>query len=119
VKVCAALGLGSVHYILQFAILSQFLENACGWVFYGVSFFSMHSSTIQYYETNAERLALRYAEADETDPRLFVNREPEEVQLLFERIGFTYRARKDNPDGLGRPSLWSTMVFDYAANIGV
>lgn len=57
-------------------------------------------------------------EQDETDPRLFVNREPEEVQLLFERIGFTYRARKDSPDGLGRSILWSTMVFDYVANIG-
>lgn len=55
---------------------------------------------------------------DAADARLFVNRAPQEIQLLFERIGFSFRFRKDNPDGLGRSIIWSTLVFDYDSNLG-
>ena len=55
---------------------------------------------------------------DASDARLFVNREPQEVQLLFERIGFVFRARVDSADGLGRDILWSTLVFDHDSTVG-
>ena len=50
-------------------------------------------------------------ERQEKDVRLYVDREPGEVQLLFERLGFRFLAREETKDGLGRNMLWSTMVF--------
>ncbi len=57
-------------------------------------------------------------EPDAADARLFVNRQPEEYQLLFERIGFSFRYRQDSPDGLGRSMAWTTLIFDSAADSG-
>ncbi len=41
----------------------------------------------------------------EDDTRLYVNREPGEVRLLFERLGFSFLAKEENEDGLGRGTL--------------
>lgn len=49
----------------------------------------------------------------EEDKRLFVNREPGEVRLLFERLGFSFLAKEENEDGLGRDTRWTTLVFGY------
>lgn len=45
------------------------------------------------------------------DPRLYVNREPGEVRLLFERLGFEFLTSEENEDGLGRGVRWTTLVF--------
>ena len=50
-------------------------------------------------------------ERQEKDVRLNVDREPGEVQLLFERLGFRFLAREETKDGLGRNMLWTSMVF--------
>ncbi len=50
-------------------------------------------------------------ERQEKDVRLYVDREPGEVQLLFERLGFRLLAREETKDGLGRDLLWTSMVF--------
>lgn len=50
-------------------------------------------------------------ERREKDVRLYVDREPGEVQLLFERLGFRLLAREETKDGLGRNMLWTSMVF--------
>jgi phage repressor protein C with HTH and peptisase S24 domain/SAM-dependent methyltransferase len=47
----------------------------------------------------------------EEDPRLYADREPGEVRLLFERLGFTFLAKEENEDGLGRATRWTTLVF--------
>jgi SAM-dependent methyltransferase/SOS-response transcriptional repressor LexA len=57
-------------------------------------------------------------EPDPTDPRLYLNRQPDEVRLLFERIGFTFRFRQDAPDHLGRQRSWTTLVFDLDGALG-
>jgi len=44
--------------------------------------------------------------------RLYTNLIPEEVELLFERLGLDRIGRWDDPDSLGRPGiLWTTMLF--------
>jgi hypothetical protein len=43
--------------------------------------------------------------------RLFRERPPEELQLLFERLGFRLAARYQLPDTLQRGLLWHTLVF--------
>ncbi len=44
--------------------------------------------------------------------RLFNERPPGELRLLFERLGFRFVAQHDADDGLGRPEVhWSTLVF--------
>ena len=57
-------------------------------------------------------------EASEEDPRLFVNREPSQVQLFFERIGFRLLYATENNDGLGRDFQWTTMVFESEGVLG-
>jgi len=56
-------------------------------------------------------------ERQEKDVRLYVDREPGEVQLLFERLGFRLLAREETKDGLGRNMLWTSMVFSYRCSI--
>ncbi|HQA37855.1 MAG TPA: hypothetical protein PLW27_03045 [Kiritimatiellia bacterium] len=102
----------------------------------------MHEITRQYYNANAEPLATQYRTADVAalhalfrrwlpprgrfvcsfcsgrtssaeGPRLYADREPCEVRLLFERLGFTFVAKEENADGLGRGTRWVTLVFDY------
>jgi hypothetical protein len=47
--------------------------------------------------------------------RLFRERPPGELQLLFEKHGFTLAARRESPDTLGRPALrWVSLVFNRA-----
>jgi len=43
--------------------------------------------------------------------RLFRERPAEELQLLFERLGFRLAARYQTPDSLQRDLLWSSLVF--------
>ncbi|MBF0498676.1 MAG: methyltransferase domain-containing protein [Candidatus Riflebacteria bacterium] len=57
--------------------------------------------------------------ADSSDARLFVNREPAEVQLLFERIGFRLLAKDQNSDGLNRDFIWNTLVLAFDGDLGV
>lgn len=51
------------------------------------------------------------AKRQEKDERIYVNREPVEVQLLFERLGFRLLARDETKDGLGRNIVWTSIVF--------
>ena len=53
------------------------------------------------------------------DTRLFVNREPAQVQLFFERIGFHLLFSGSNKDGLGRDIGWHTLVFESEGNLAV
>ncbi len=57
-------------------------------------------------------------EASEDDPRLFVNREPSQVQLFFERIGFRLLYAAENNDGLGQDIPWTTLVFESEGVLG-
>jgi SAM-dependent methyltransferase/SOS-response transcriptional repressor LexA len=50
-------------------------------------------------------------ESAESDPRLYVNREPGEVRLIFERLGFVVLAQEDTEDSLKRGIRWTTLVF--------
>jgi SAM-dependent methyltransferase len=48
--------------------------------------------------------------------KLFRERPPEELRLLFERHGFTFIARCESPDAFARPALrWVSLVFRAAA----
>ena len=46
--------------------------------------------------------------------RLIIERVPEEIQLLFERLGFQLLTRVQNDDALGRPVKWFTLVMQKA-----
>jgi SAM-dependent methyltransferase len=46
--------------------------------------------------------------------RLYNERPPEEVQLLFERLGFRLVARADIPDFLNRDIRWYTLILQRA-----
>jgi SOS-response transcriptional repressor LexA/SAM-dependent methyltransferase len=52
-------------------------------------------------------------ESSATDPRLYVNREPGEVRLIFERLGFVVLTQEDTEDSLKRGIRWTTLVFGY------
>ena len=43
--------------------------------------------------------------------RLIIERVPEEIQLLFERLGFQLLTRVQNDDALGRPIKWYSLVM--------
>ncbi len=43
--------------------------------------------------------------------RLIMERVPEEIQLLFERLGFQLLTRVQNDDTLDRPVKWFSLVF--------
>ena len=58
-------------------------------------------------------------ETSENDTRLFVNREPAQVQLFFERIGFRLLFAEENKDGMGRDILWTTLVFESEGTLGI
>lgn len=45
------------------------------------------------------------------DQVLFINREPAEIRILFERLGFSLLFTETNPDGMGRERVWTTLVF--------
>jgi cyclopropane fatty-acyl-phospholipid synthase-like methyltransferase len=55
---------------------------------------------------------------DPADSRLYILRQPAEVQLMFERLGFTVLTSDDSPDGLGREIKWTTIVFSLANDSG-
>lgn len=57
-------------------------------------------------------------ETSEEDPRLFVNREPSQIQLFFERIGFRLLYAAESKDGLGRDIQWTTLVFESEGTLG-
>jgi hypothetical protein len=46
--------------------------------------------------------------------RLYNERPPEEVQLLFERLGFRLVVREDSPDFMNRDIQWYTLVLQRA-----
>ncbi len=50
-------------------------------------------------------------EGHSKDDRLYEHREPGEIQLLFERIGFRLLFREETKDGMGRDIVWSNLVF--------
>jgi cyclopropane fatty-acyl-phospholipid synthase-like methyltransferase len=52
------------------------------------------------------------------DHRLFVSREPSQIQLFFERIGFRLLYATESNDGLGRDIQWTTMVFESEGTLG-
>jgi hypothetical protein len=58
-------------------------------------------------------------EMTDDDPRLFVDREPAQVQLFFERIGFRLLFASENPDGLGRNIIWHTLIFESEGSLGI
>ncbi len=58
-------------------------------------------------------------ETSENDTRLFVSREPAQVQLFFERIGFRLLFAEENKDGMGRDILWTTLVFESEGTLGI
>ena len=43
-----------------------------------------------------------------------MERVPEEIQLLFERLGFRLLTRHENYDALGRPVKWFSLVMPKA-----
>ncbi len=45
------------------------------------------------------------------DERFFKNREPQEIQRLFEEAGLSILSRAESKDGLGRDIIWTTLVF--------
>lgn len=45
------------------------------------------------------------------DERLFIQREPREVELLFRDAGCRLLFQEETADGLGRRIFWNTMVF--------
>ncbi|OHA62753.1 MAG: hypothetical protein A2117_01405 [Candidatus Wildermuthbacteria bacterium GWA2_46_15] len=55
---------------------------------------------------------------DPDDTRLFSLRQPAEVQLMFERLGFKVLASEISKDTLGRPIKWATLVFSLENSIG-
>ena len=66
----------------------------------------------------AERPGLSADHRDELG-RLFQPITPDELQLLFERIGFACLARWQDDDGLRRPGhRWVTMLFQVRASSG-
>jgi SAM-dependent methyltransferase len=46
--------------------------------------------------------------------RLFIERPPEELQLLFERLGFRLLTLQETPDALERSLCWHTLVLQRA-----
>ena len=58
--------------------------------------------------------------SDDRDPvgRLFRERPPGEVRLLFERLGFRLLEQTTNPDGLGRTVRWHTLMLILADGAG-
>lgn len=58
-------------------------------------------------------------ESSSDDSRLFVNREPSQVQLFFERIGFRLLYSVSNDDGMGREIIWHTLVFESEGSLGI
>lgn len=57
-------------------------------------------------------------EVPESDLRLFKIRQPAEIQLLFERLGFRLLHTEDSADGLGRKIPWTTFVFALENSLG-
>lgn len=56
----------------------------------------------------------------DTDGRLFNGVTPEQLQLLFERIGFKLISRWDNDDSLGREDrAWATLLFTLESHDGI
>lgn len=52
--------------------------------------------------------------------RLFSGYSPEEIQLLFERLGFELLARWDTDDALKRQgNTWYTLLFEYRDILGI
>jgi len=47
--------------------------------------------------------------------RLYIERPPEQIQLLFERLGFRLIAREDQSDSLNRPLRWTVLIMQNAS----
>ena len=47
--------------------------------------------------------------------RLYIERPPEQIQLLFERLGFRLIAREDQSDSLNRPLRWTLLIMQNAS----
>ena len=59
------------------------------------------------------------AESRDEQGRLFRERPPAEIALLFERLGFQLLAREASADGLGRDGIrWTTLVLRLTAATG-
>jgi len=57
-------------------------------------------------------------EVPASDLRLFKIRQPAEIQLLFERLGFRLLHAEASADGLGRKIPWTTFVFALENSLG-
>lgn len=51
------------------------------------------------------------------DSRLYVHRESEQVQLLFERLGFRLVSLTRNPDDMGRDHEWTNLVMQVEGQL--
>jgi 2-polyprenyl-3-methyl-5-hydroxy-6-metoxy-1,4-benzoquinol methylase len=63
-----------------------------------------------FFLSGSIRILLAQATRDEHS-RLIIERVPEEIQLLFERLGFQLLTRTQNDDAHGRPAKWFSLVF--------
>ena len=50
--------------------------------------------------------------------RLFLERPPGKIQLLFQRLGFRLLEQRQGADGMGREISWHTLVFRLAEETG-
>jgi SOS-response transcriptional repressor LexA/SAM-dependent methyltransferase len=50
--------------------------------------------------------------------RLFLERQPGRIQLLFERLGFRLLEQREGNDGMGRDIAWHTLVLRLATGTG-
>jgi SAM-dependent methyltransferase len=58
--------------------------------------------------------------SDERDKagRLFIERPPGKIRLLFERLGFRVLEQRKGTDGMGRDIEWHTLVLRLANDVG-
>ena len=71
---------------------------------------------VLFLSTSLERPGLQ--ENRDGDGRLFLERPPEELRLLFERLGFRLVGRYITPDGFARDVRWCSLVFTLEGEPG-
>ena len=51
------------------------------------------------------------------DQRLYIDRDPDEIFLLFERLGFRLLKTEENHDGMDRELNWITLIFGFGGEL--
>ena len=54
-----------------------------------------------------------------SEKRLYIDREPGKIRLLFERLGFQFLHQAETSDGLGRDMYWHTLIFAYQGGMNL